>query len=346
MLSLPERLIAFRYLRPRRGDRFVSLIGLFSLLGIMLCVATLIVVMSVMNGFRAELFRQILGLNGHIAVYGAAGDLHGYDALARRVEALPGVISALPQIEGQAMLTGGGQAAGVIVRGITPKDFARRPVLKNALKGGNVQALAEPGTVVLGSRLAERLRLTLGDELTLVAPEPSRTAFGLVPRYKTYRVADVFEVGMYEYDNNFLYMPLDSARLFFGVREGAVHTLDVLIEDTASVDGAALAIQALAPGRLILRDWRQTNHSFFQALEVERNVMFLILTLIIVVAAFNIISSLIMLVKDKTRDIAVLRTLGATQGSILRIFMLAGSSLGVLGGGSGRGSGRAGGRQH
>jgi lipoprotein-releasing system permease protein len=328
MFGAVERMIAFRYLRARRQERFVSVIAVFSLLGIALGVATLIIVMSVMNGFRADLLARILGLNGDLGVYAAAGSLDGFAAAARQVEKLPGVTAAIPIVEGQVMATTEFGASGALVRGIRPADLRSLRLVSGHIVEGSLTDFADDG-IAIGDRLASRLGVTVGGAVTLIAPQGTATAFGTMPRIKTYRVVALFDVGMYEYDNSFIYAPLAAAQLFFQVQQ-AVTNLEVFVADPDRVQEAAARIAAaLGPVRIV--DWQQANSSLFNAVEIERNVMFLILTLIIVVAAFNIISSMIMMVKDKGRDIAILRTMGASRGMILRIFVLSGASIGLLG---------------
>ena len=324
-----ERMVAFRYLRARREERFISVIAIFSLLGIALGVATLIIVMAVMNGFRAELLSRILGFNGHINVYAAEGPLTNYGPLAQQVVKLPGIKSATPMIEGQVMASAKAGATGALVRGISEQDIAAQPLLSQHIAPAALQGFKDDN-VLLGSRLAFRLGLKIGDSITLISPQGTATAFGTVPRIKSYTIAGTFEVGMYEYDNSVIFMPLEAAQTFFNLGQG-VSSLEVMVADPDGVRRYDAEIAQALGGRVRVFDWQQSNLSFFNAVEVERNVMFLILTLIIVVAAFNIISSMIMLVKDKGRDIAILRTMGATRGMILRIFMLSGASVGFVG---------------
>ena len=324
-----ERMVALRYLRARRQEGFVSVIAGFSLAGIALGVATLIVVMSEMNGFREELLSHILGLNGHLGVFAPRGQLTDYDPLAERIRALPRVQSAAPIVEGQVMATHRGVARGALVRGIRPQDLAQRPIVAGNIRSGSLADFG-PDSVVVGSRLAGVLGLVPGDRLTIIAPQTTPTAFGSVPRVKGYRVAATFEAGMYEYDSTFVYMSLEAAQAFFD-SDDAVTQIEVMVDhpDNVELVGAEISRVLDRPARLV--DWRHANASYFNAIEVERNVMFLILTLIILVAAFNIIAGMIMMVKDKGRDIAILRTMGATRGMILRIFLLAGASIGILG---------------
>jgi lipoprotein-releasing system permease protein len=326
-----ERMVAFRYLRARRQEGFVSVIAVFSLLGIALGVATLIIVMAVMNGFRQELLSRILGVNGHLTVYGTSKPIENYGALTDRLAGLAGVRLVTPQVQGQVMIVAAGAASGGLVRGMRPADLKARELIAGNITAGELSAFTEDGEAVLiGSRMAQKLGLEVGDSLTLISPQGTATVMGTVPRMKSYRIAALFQIGMYEYDSTFVYMPLLAAQLFFRLPE-RVNGIEVFAEDPDQVrDLRWRVIQELGPGYRTL-DWQQANSSFFNAIQVERNVMFLILTLIILVAAFNIISSLIMLVKDKGRDIAVLRTMGATRGMVMRIFFLSGASIGLIG---------------
>ena len=324
-----ERMVAFRYLRARRQEGFVSVIAIFSLLGIALGVATLIIVMSVMNGFRADLLGRILGLNGDLAVYALSGGLPNFDAAAQKLRAVPGVTRVTPLVEGQVMATSDAGAAGALVRGIRPEDLRSLPLLANRIIQGSLADFGDDG-VAVGDRLARRLGVTVGSPITVISPQGTATAFGTMPRVKTYQVAALFNVGMYEYDNSFIYAPLAAAQLFFRLPE-EVSSLEVFVDDSDRVREERRLIATALDGQVRIVDWQQANSSLFNAVEIERNVMFLILTLIIVVAAFNIISSMIMMVKDKGRDIAILRTMGASRAMILRIFMLSGASIGILG---------------
>jgi lipoprotein-releasing system permease protein len=324
-----ERMVAFRYLRARRQEGFVSVIAIFSLLGIALGVATLIIVMAVMNGFRTELVDRILGLNGHLAVYGETASLSDFDAAAATVRRVPGILSATPLIEGQVMATSQSGAAGAMVRGIRPADIRARALIADHIVSGSLAEFGDDG-VVIGDRLAHRLGLGVGGKVTLIAPEGTDTAFGTVPRLKTYRIAAMFDVGYYEYDNSFIYVPLDAAQVFFRL-PNAVSYLEVFVADADQSPGEARLVAAALGGHVRILDWQHANSGIVAAVEIERNVMFLILTLIILVAAFNIISGMIMMVKDKGRDIAILRTMGASRGMVLRIFMLSGASIGVVG---------------
>ena len=332
MFNAFERAVAGRYLRARRGERFVSVIAGFSLVGIALGVATLIIVMSVMGGFQTDLLSRILGFNGHIGVYGQTARLQGYDALTAKVRAIPGVVSAAPVVDGQVLLNGpGGQNAGGMVRGIAQADLRQLPAVANNIRQGSLDAFQGEDAIVIGVGLAGKFGLGVGDTITLLSPQGAATAFGTVPRVRAYQVAAIYQVGMNEYDTSFVFLPLEAAQIFFQQMGQAGH-IEVVADDVRSVRRIRGAItQALAGERVRVIDWEQNNNSFFAAVQVERNVMFLILTLIILVAAFNVVSSLIMMVKDKTRDIAILRTIGAGRGAVMRIFLMAGASVGVTG---------------
>ncbi len=330
-----ERLVALRYLRARREEGFISVIAGFSLLGIALGVATLIIVMAVMNGFRQELLSRILGVNGHLTVYGAESSIKDFDSVVDKLRAVPGVRAVTPQVQGQVMVTARGSAAGAVVRGMRPADLKARALIADNIVAGSLDGFPGEGArggdmVVVGIRLAENLGLKVDDSLTLVSPTGTTTVMGTVPRMKSYRIAALFDVGMHEYDSSFIYMPLVAAQLFFRLPY-RVNGIEVFVEDADEVrDVRWNIIQVLGQGFRTL-DWQQSNSSFFNAIKVERNVMFLILSLIILVAAFNILSGQIMLVKSKGRDIAILRTMGATRGTVLRIFFMSGASIGVMG---------------
>lgn len=325
-----ELMVSMRYLRSRRQEGFISVISWFSLLGIALGVATLIVVMAVMNGFRAELFSRVLGLNGHINVYSQNGLLFDYSPLIEKIKSVPGVLEATPIVDGQTLITKNGGASGALVRGVDTEAFAKRPIISNHIVDGLLEDFKED-KIIIGSRMARRLGLQVGDTLTLISPSSNSTVFGSIPRSRSFPIAAIFDVGMFEYDNNFIFMPLGAAQQFFRTGNG-VSSLEIFITTPHKFDSIKMQIDEKLkdfPVRLV--DWQQSNASFFTALQVERNVMFLILTLIIVVAAFNIISGLIMLVKDKGKDIAILRTMGATRGMVMRIFFLSGASIGIIG---------------
>ena len=331
MISAFEWTVAGRYLRARRQEGFVSVIAGFSFLGIALGVAALIIVLAVMNGFRHELLARILGVNGHVTVIGSGGRLAGYDDLAKRITALDHVRHALPIVDGQVLASGrGGRSAGAMVRGIRAADIGARAILADALAPDARARFAAGAGVLVGRRLADSLGLGVGDKITLLSPRGQPTAFGMMPRSRAYPIAGTFEVGMYEYDAGFVFMPLKAAQIYFRLGD-AVTGIEVVADDPDAVSGLILRIARLVGNRGRVYDWRHANRQFFAAVKVERNVMFVILTLIILVAAFNIVSSLIMLVKDKGRDIAILRTMGATRGMVMRIFFLTGATIGVVG---------------
>lgn len=323
-----ERMVAFRYLRARRREGFISVIAGFSLLGIGLGVATLIVVMAVMNGFRAELMSRILGLNGHLSVYTSGPAMSDYDRLVAKIITDHDVLQAVPTVEGQVMATSQGISSGALVRGVPPEQLLSRAIITKNLRG-NPQEFLDGNGVIVGKRLAEKMGLSVGDKITLISPKGLTTAFGTVPRMRAFPIVATFEAGMYEYDSAYVFMPLAAAQTYFQL-PNQVNFVELFLTNADLAPKVAAHLLSVDP-TLRLYDWQKTNASFFNAVQVERNVMFLILTLIIIVAAFNIISSLIMLVKDKSHDIAILRTMGATRGMIMRIFLLSGASIGVAG---------------
>ncbi|MGH6761491.1 MAG: lipoprotein-releasing ABC transporter permease subunit [Phyllobacterium sp.] len=326
-----ERMVAGRYLRARRRETFISVIAGFSFTGIMLGVATLIIVMAVMNGFRTELLSRILGMNGHIIMQPIDRPLDDYAALIPRLEAVPGVSFAIPVVEGQTLATGNvGAGTGAIVRGLREQDIAKLKLVQDNVRQGTFKGFDASGGIAIGSRMAENLGLSLGDRLKLISPEGDVTPLGVSPRIKSYPVVAIFEIGMSEYDASIVFLPLEEAQLYFN-QEGSVQSIELFVDNPDNVDALRPAIEEAAGRQIAMTDWRQRNKTFFSALEVERNVMFMILTLIVLVAALNIISGLIMLVKDKGHDIAILRTMGATRGSILRIFLMTGSAIGFAG---------------
>jgi lipoprotein-releasing system permease protein len=324
-----EWMLAGRYLRTRRREGFVSVIAGFSFLGIMLGVATLIIVLSVMNGFRKELLGKIVGINGHIFVAALDKPLTDYAEVAERVGKLAGIRRAVPLVEGQAFASSPYNGSGVLVRGVRAEDIRKIEAVAGNVRQGGLADFDEGG-VAVGRRLADHLSLQVGDTITLATPKGAATPFGTAPRIKGYQVGAIFELGMSEFDATFVFMPLAEAQGFFN-REDDVTVIEVFLHDADRVDEARSAIEMAAERPVVLTDWRQRNRTFFAALEVERNVMFIILTLIVLVAALNIVSGLIMLVKDKSADIAILRTMGATRGAIMRVFLITGASIGVLG---------------
>lgn len=325
-----EWMLSLRYLRARRKEGFISVIAGFSFLGIMLGVATLIIVMAVMNGFRTELMSKILGVNGHVLVQPLESALTDYAAVAQRIESIKGITLAVPLVEGQALASSPFHAGGVLVRGIREQDLKRLPAIGPNIKSGTLEGFDKGQGVLIGKRLADQLSVRAGDQITLVAPRGAVTPMGTTPRIKTYKIAGLFEIGMSEYDQVFVFMPLPEAQAYFN-RPGDVSAIEVYTDNPDNIDYFRKQITEKAGRPVFLVDWRQRNATFFNALQVERNVMFLILMLIVLVAALNIVSGLIMLVKDKGHDIAILRTIGATRGSILRVFLITGASIGVLG---------------
>jgi lipoprotein-releasing system permease protein len=324
-------MVAWRYLRSRRKETVISVIASISFLGIMLGVATLIVVMAVMNGFRAELLTRILGINGHLIITPIDMPLEDYAAIADRINKVQGVKYAVPLIDGQVLAQGSvGSGTGALVRGIRGEDLAKITLVANNIKQGSLVGFDKGEGVAIGTRMAENLGLALGDSINLISPDGDATPFGTTPRMKAYPVTAIFEVGMSEYDSSIVYMPFSEAQLYFN-QEGKAQSIEVYVDDPDNVDALKPKIEAAAQRQILMTDWRDRNKTFFDALQVERNVMFMILTLIVLVAALNIISGLVMLVKDKGHDIAILRTMGATRGAILRIFLMTGAAIGVMG---------------
>jgi len=342
MLTAFERTVAIRYLRARREEGLISIIALFSLIGIALGVATLIVTLAVMNGVRGELIHSIIGLEGHVSVYGTHGGIRDYDATAQQIAAMQGVKSAVPKIEGQIMATYRGQAVGSMVAAYRYDDLKYKPLLAKKIISGDISAL-QHGGVVIGSRMAEKMGLHLGDDITLISPEGRATVAGMVPRVKAYTIGGIFQIGMFAYDNGLIVMPFDEAQTYFKLKDsiipppegegisGQVSQIEVMANDPEQAGQIASQIRAALGPDFRIYDWKTSNSNIFEAVIVQRNVMFLILTLIILVASFNIISSLIMLVREKGRDIAILRTMGASRSSISRIFIACGASVGVIG---------------
>jgi lipoprotein-releasing system permease protein len=325
-----EWMIAVRYLRAKRQESFISVISLFSLIGIALGVATLIIVMSVMNGFRVELLKSILGLSGHVTVQSQTGYLTDYDAVTARIRDVPGVVRAAPVVDGVVMVSQNGANTGAQVRGIKQSDLAKITLLSDKLTPGAISRFGGDDAVIIGNGLANKLGVGPGGEITLFAAKGNVTPFGTTPRAKTYHVAGTFHVGNIIYDNNYVYLPLEEAQLYFNTGDG-VSGIEVMVNDPEA-DTALLPAITRAAGPLMRTiTWQELNGTILSALQVESATMFLILSLIILVAALNIVSSLIMLVKDKSRDIAILRTMGTTRGAMMRIFFIAGASIGVVG---------------
>ena len=331
MITRYERMIAKRYLLPGQGEGFIFLVASISLVAVALGVAALIAVMSVMNGFRAELFDRILGLNGHAVVQGYGGRLEPWQPLQVKLKALPGVVSATPLIEQPLMGSFGGRVEGVLVRGMTMDDIKGTRVIAENVVAGSLADL-KPGadTVAVGVRLAEALGARVGDQISLINPQGVSTPFGTVPRIVAYRIVALFEVGVFEYDKAFVVMPMSDAQTLLRLGE-AVGMIEVVTEDPDRVGEILAPIGPYIEGKAVVSDWQSTNSALFSALVVERTVMFWVLSIIILVAVFNILSSLIMLVRAKTRDIAILRTMGASRIALMRIFMTVGTLIGGMG---------------
>jgi lipoprotein-releasing system permease protein len=331
ILSRYERMIARRYLLPGKGEGFIFLVAAISLGAVMLGVMALIVVMSVMNGFRAELFDKVVGLNGHAIVQGYGGRLDNWRPILEEVRRTPEVTSASPLIEQPLMASHDGRVEAILLRGMPRRDILTNPAISGNVLAGSLSAL-QPGTdnVAIGSRLAELLGLSVGSSITILSPEGRTTPFGTVPRVIDYRVAAIFEVGLYDFDKAFVVMPMEEAQGFLMMGD-AIGMIEVETTDADRVGEILGPLQARLARRAAVNDWRSMNSALFEAIQVERVVMFCILSLIILVASFNILSSLTMLVRAKTRDIAILRTMGASRRAMLRIFMTVGLTIGVLG---------------
>lgn len=331
ILSAHERMIARRYLLPGRGEGFIFLVAGISLFAVMLGVAALIVVMSVMNGFRAELFDKIVGLNGHAVVQGYGGKLPDWRQIMADAKATPGVTSAIPLIEQPLMASYEGRVEGVLVRGMIVHDIRTNSSIRNKVLTGKLDELVPgSGNVAIGARLAEALGAQVGGNISLISPDGQSTPFGSVPRIVSYRVAAIFEVGVYDYDKAFVVMPIEDAQQLLLLGD-AVGMVELDTTDPDKVGSILAPLAARVGDKAVVTDWRSMNASLFEALAVDRVVSFVILSLIILVAAFNILSSLIMLVRAKTRDIAIVRTMGASRASLVRIFMTVGIVIGMLG---------------
>ena len=328
-----ERMMAGRYLRARKGERFVSIIAIFSLVGIALGVATLIVVSSVMSGFQAELIHRVLGVNGHVTVEAFAGKrIEDYQAIVERVRGLAHVASVTPMLDGQAMLsTDAGGARGGLVRGIAREDLLRLRPIANGIVAGSLDQFTGDDAIAIGVGLARAFRLRIGDPLTVLSPDGAATAFGTIPRVRAYRVVAIFDAGLHEYNTSIVFLPLAAAQVFFQ-KPASVTGIEIRMTDPMLADTLGAPLQTILAGQPVYaRDWRRANDTILGVLQIQKNTMFIVLGMIILVAAFNVISSLIMLVKDKRGDIAILRTMGASSGAILRIFLMCGAFVGVAG---------------
>ncbi len=332
MFSKLEFLIAWRYLKSKRKEGFISVIAIFSFVGIMIGVATLIVVMSVMNGFRHELVNRILGINSHLTVYSHAHQIADYEKLLEEIQKIDGVKFANPLVESQAMFSVPGKNSGGMVKGVKLSDLKNKTLISENITAGNIENLANKNAVIIGSAVAQNMNLKMGDALKIISAETSETIIGAIPRIKTYEVAGVFESGLYEYDSTTVFANFEMAQIHFRFPE-SVSAIEIFANDPTKIAEIKLQLFEILVNypNLYTTDWQQANASFIDALKVESTVMFLILTLIILVAAFNIISSMIMLVNDKNKNIALLRTLGMSKAGVMRIFLICGSSIGVVG---------------
>ncbi|MCT4575610.1 MAG: lipoprotein-releasing ABC transporter permease subunit [Alphaproteobacteria bacterium] len=326
-----ERFIAGRYLKAKK-DGFISLISTFSLIGIALGVATLIVVMSVMNGFREQLFSRILGINGHISIYSSYSiNIDNYEKIVKKALEANSVRDVFPIIDGQALVTQqDGSAKGIMIRGMKNSDIMRKKTLSKSISSEELARFKDDG-VFIGKNLADNLNLGTGDKLPLISPKGAKTPFGIMPRMKTFEIAGIFDIGMYEYDANFVFIPLETAQSFFNMKDHQAKYIEVMVEDYENLRPTMMDLSLKIGNRTRILSWKDINSSYFNALNVEKNVMFLILTMIILIAAFNVISSMIMLVKDKNKGIAIMKSMGATKYSIMKIFFLTGSAIGVSG---------------
>jgi lipoprotein-releasing system permease protein len=331
MFTPLERLLAFRYLRSRRSEGFISVIAWFSFAGITLGVATLIIVMSVMNGFRAELVNRILGLNGHLGISSTlANGIDDYETLTSYIAQNPNIMAATPQIESQVLVSANNVTIGAVVRGVIWSDLAIRAPLWDSITDEIITRFRDDKAILIGKTMARNLNLAQGDSITLLAPKGRSTAFGSIPTRQSFIIGGIFDVGMHEYDSSFVFMPLPAAQKFFSMPD-RVSGIELYINDPDDAPIVKAEMTRILPEKTAVFDWMDRNRNFLNALQVERNVMFLILTLIILVAAFNIISSMIMLVRSKNADIAVLRTMGLGRTSLLKIFLLTGTSIGIIG---------------
>ena len=331
ILNRYERMIARRYLLPGKGEGFIFLVAAISLAAVALGVAALIIVMSVMNGFRAEMFDKIIGLNGHAVIQGYEGRLDDWQRIAAAARATPGVTSALPLIDQPLMASANGRVEGILVRGMRLADIRANKLITSNIKAGSLANIVPgSGQVAIGAQLAAAIGAQPGSEISLISPEGRSTPVGTVPRIVTYTVGAIFEVGVYDYDKSYVIMPIEDAQtlLLMGDQVGMI---EVQVANPDQVGPTLQPLQNVVRGKGIIVDWRQMNSALFSALEVERVAMFVVLSLIVLVAVFNILSSLIMLVRAKTRDIAILRTMGASRRAMMKIFVTVGTTIGALG---------------
>ncbi|MBC92430.1 MAG: lipoprotein-releasing system transmembrane subunit LolC [Rhodospirillaceae bacterium] len=330
MFSSVELKIAIRYIRSRRTERFISVISWFSFFGITLGVATLIIVLSIQNGLRDELLNSILGFKGHISIISNSDNLYDYKSLANQVSSSKGVVNASPMIESQVLVSNENRSSGALVRGLEKTDLLNRSLISNNIISGSLKDYNNHNSVIVGSRLAAALGVFTNDNITLISPQGTITALGSIPRLKTYKIIGIFEVGHFQYDRSFIFMSLNEAQRYFRLGD-IVSKIEVFVDNPDKLQVPSQSIRDILNADLTMFDWQEENHSIFSALKVQKNVMFLIVMLIVLVAAFNIISSLIMMVKDKGSAIAILRTVGAPKAMIMRIFLIAGTSVGLAG---------------
>lgn len=326
-----ERTIFKRYMLPQRGEGFIFVAAAFSFTAVMLGVAALVIVMSVMNGVRSDLFEKIVGLNGHAVVQGFGGRLDDWQDVLKQAKATPGVVSATPLIEQPLLGTFNGRVEGILVRGMLVSDIRKNETLNGKVLQGRLNTLTPgSGNVAIGSELARNLGATVGSNLTIINPAGRSTPFGTVPREISYRISAIFEIGVYDFDKAYVVMPMEDAQLLL-LTGDQVGMIEIKTTDPDKVGEILRPLGEKVAAQAVVSDWRSMNASLFEALSIERVAMFVILSLIILVASFNIISSLIMLVRAKTRDMAILRTMGAPRDAVMRIFMAIGLSIGVAG---------------
>ena len=322
--------IAGRYLRSKKKDGVISIIAIFSLIGIILGVATLIIVLAVMNGFRAELLDKILGINGHVTVQSYDGKLYDYKNISNSINTLPGISNSIPIINSQVMISSGEVTNGAMIKGVEKSGLLSIKKISENIKVGSIDNFKNNEVIIIGTRMSIKMGVTVGDKLTLISPKGAQTPFGTTPRVKSYEIIALFEIGMSEYDSNIIYMPLYEAQKYFNKKE-SVSGIEVFINNPDEAEIFTESIEKITNNNFYISSWKQQNSAFFNALEVERDLMFIIVSLIVLVAGLNIVSGLIMLVKDKTSDIAILRTMGASKNSIMRIFFITGAFIGITG---------------